>query len=150
MINYDGIAIVTVIFPHYSGVLTFLECLESGLLPKRCLQPPLFYLKNQPRTQRKNKSESDLSNRIVTVHPVPHKGSSSSLQLNIASPDPSITVPHNSIEGTSPSSDDVCSSGHIWNQVFTVWCGSQPVAKKLWPTDGKKSSILKGEIPGEL
>lgn len=100
--------------------------------------------------QRKNKSDPDLSNGILTTHPMSLKKSSSSLQLKSASPDPSITVPYNSTEVTNAPDDE---TGHIWNQVFAVRCGSRPVVKKpLTPHlgDGKKSSILTGEIPGKL
>lgn len=150
IVNYDGIAIATITFQHYSSVISFLECLESGLLPKGCLQPPLFFLRNHHKTQRKNKSDSSLSNGIITTrHPMSLKKSNSSLQLKSASPDPSITAPYSSAEVTNVSDDD---TSNIWNQVFAVRCGSRPVAKKPFTShqgDPKKSSILMGEIPGE-
>ena len=151
IVNFDGIAIATITFQHYSTVVSFLECLESGLLPKGCLQPPLFFLRNHHKTQRKNKSDSNLTNGIITTrHPMSLKKSNSSLQLKTASPDPSITVPYSSVEVTTVSDDD---SSHIWNQVFAVRCGSRPVAREpltLHQSDAKKSSILMGEIPGRL
>ena len=150
MVNYDGIAIITVIFQHHSTILNFLECLESSLLPKACLQPPLFYLKSHHRTPRKNKFDHGLLNGIVTTHPVTLKNSNSSLQLRPESPDPSVTAPYSSTEVTIDSNDG---TSHIWNQVFAVRCGSRPAVKKPLiphPGDGKKSSLLMGKIPGEL
>ena len=147
MVNFDGVAIATVIFQHHSTILSFLECLESGLLPKGCLQPPLFYLKTHHKTQRKDKFDPNLSNGIITTHPVSLKKSNADLQLKTASPDPSVTVPHSSAEVTEASDS---STSHIWNQVFAVRCGSHPVLLTPQPRNGKKSSILMGEIPGEF
>lgn len=144
MVNFDGVAIATIIFQHHSTILSFLECLESGLLPKGCLQPPLFYLKTHHQTQRKDKCDPDLSNGIITTYPVSLKQSNT---LNAASPDPSVTVPHSSTE-VADTSDN--STSHIWNQVFAVRCGSHPVPSTRQPTNGKKSSILMGEIPGKF
>lgn len=144
MVNFDGVAIATIIFQHHSTILSFLECLESGLLPKGCLQPPLFYLKTHHQTQRKDKCDPDLSNGIITTYPVSLKQSNT---LNAASPDPSVTVPHSSTE-VADTSDN--STSHIWNQVFAVRCGSHPVPSTQQPTNGKKSSILMGEIPGKF
>ena len=147
MVNFDGVAIATIIFQHHSSVLSFLECLESGLLPKGCLQPPLFYLKTHHQTQRKDKSDPDLSNGIITTHLVSLKQSNANLHLNTASPDPPVTVPHSSTE-VSDASDNT--TDHIWNQVFAVRCGSRPVPSMPQPMNGKKSSILMGEKPGKF
>ena len=146
MVNFDGVAIATIIFQYHSTILSFLECLESGLLPKGCLQPPLFYLKTHHRTQRKDKSDPDLSDRIITTQPLSVKKSNSNSQSKSASPDPSVAVPHSSAEVTNASDNSTC---HIWNQVFAVRCGSHPVVTPQL-ANGKKSSILMGEIPGKF
>ena len=147
MVNFDGVAIATIIFQHHSTILSFLECLESGLLPKGCLQPPLFYLKTHHHTQRKDKCDPDLSNGIITTHPVSLKQSNASLHLITAPPDPSVNAPHSSTE-VADASDN--STSHIWNQVFAVRCGSHPVPLTPQPTNVKKSSILMGETPGKF
>ena len=47
LVGYDGIAIAPLIFHHQSSLLAFLECVDSGLLPQGCLEPPVWFLKNQ-------------------------------------------------------------------------------------------------------
>lgn len=148
IVNHDGIPVVTVNFQHHSTILNFLECLESGLLPKGCLQPPLFYLKHHHKTQKKNRSDSDILNGTVNTHPVPMEKSNSSLQLKSASPDLELcmAVPHGPAKVVNSSEDSI-------GQVFTIWYGSRPVVKKSLSSqfyNDKKSSILMGEIPGEL
>eukprot|EP00731_Ephydatia_muelleri_P022689 Em0015g272a len=47
LIGYDGIAHPTIMFYHQPSMFSFLECLENTLLPQGCLEPPLWYLKEQ-------------------------------------------------------------------------------------------------------
>ena len=143
MVNSDGIAATVIIFQHHYNIVSFLEHLESGLLPEGCLQPPLFFLRTHRMAQRKNKLDPDSSNRIISAHLV----SLNKSNLKSTSPDPSNSVSDSSVKDVN-APDNVI--GHIWNQVFAVRCGSQPVVKKSPPSDGKKSSILKGEIPGKF
>ena len=47
LIGYDGIGLPPLLFPHQPSLFLFLECLENSLLPKGCLEPPLWYLKTK-------------------------------------------------------------------------------------------------------
>ena len=47
MVGYDGIASSPLIFHHQSALLNLLESMDSGLLPQGCLEPPVWFLKNQ-------------------------------------------------------------------------------------------------------
>ena len=47
LVGYDGIATPPLIFHHQSSLLALLECIDTGLLPQGCLEPPLWFLKNQ-------------------------------------------------------------------------------------------------------
>ena len=143
MVNSDGIAVTIIIFKNHYTIVSFLEHLESGLLPEGCLQPPLFFLRTHRMEQRKNKLDSNSSDRIINAHLASLKRSN----LKCESPDPSISVSDSSAKVAS-ASDNVI--GQIWNQVFEVRCGSHPVVKISPPTDGKTSSILKGELPGKF
>ena len=52
LIGYDGIAHPPLLFPHQPSLFMFLECLENSLLPKGCLEPPLWYLKQASKVGR--------------------------------------------------------------------------------------------------
>ena len=47
LIGYDGIALPRMVFLHQPSLFQFLECLENNLLPRGCLEPPLWYIKAQ-------------------------------------------------------------------------------------------------------
>ena len=46
-VGFDGIAKPPLIFHHQSTLLNLLECIDNGLLPQGCLEPPVWFLKNQ-------------------------------------------------------------------------------------------------------
>ena len=47
LIGYNGIAYPPLHFPQPSSLIHFLEALENGLNPRGCLEPPLWFLKQQ-------------------------------------------------------------------------------------------------------
>jgi hypothetical protein len=74
LVGYDGIAIAPLIFHHQSSLLAFLECVDSGLLPQGCLEPPVWFLKNQIGVTPTEDKEDELSEpwnqvfHVRTVH----------------------------------------------------------------------------------
>ena len=53
LIGYDGIAFPSLHFPQPASLVHFLEALENGLQPKGCLEPPLWFLKQQQMGEAK-------------------------------------------------------------------------------------------------
>jgi len=132
MIGYDGIAKCTAVFPQHMSLVTFLECLENGLMPKGCLQPPLFYLKNH-RKPKHVTSESGLVDKQYPISLI-EKTSTDNYHLT-------------EFPKSSDNSDALTS--YIWNQVFIIRCGSQLVVKDTPAVAvGSNTSILTGQNPG--
>ena len=143
LIGYDGIAKCTVVFQQHISGVTFLECLENGLMPKGCLQPPLFYLKNcrQPKHNMCT-SESNNQGAISLRHSM---SDSTCNRLDKISTDN-----YHLAEFTKSSHDAYPLTDYIWNQVFTIRFGSRPVVKDT-PAAlvGNNTSILTGGNPGK-
>jgi len=64
LIGYDGIAYPSIIFSHHPSLFHFLECLENSLLPQGCLEPPLWYIKEQ--TTKANKSNLGAALQMIS------------------------------------------------------------------------------------
>jgi len=138
MIGYDGIAKCTAVFPQHMSLVTFLECLENGLMPKGCLQPPLFYLKNH----RKPKHVTSESGLVDKQYPISLCHSTSDSMIEKTSTDN-----YNLTKFPQSSDNSDALTSYIWNQVFTIRCGSQLVVKDT-PAVGSNTSILTGQNPG--
>ena len=142
MIGYDGIAKCTAVFQQHMSLVTFLECLENGLMPKGCLQPPLFYLKNC-RKPKHITSESGLQDR---QDPISLHHSTSDSTFNRLD---KVSTHNHHLSKSSDNTDTL--TDYIWNQVFTIRYGSRPVANDtLAAVVGSNTSILTGGNPGNI
>ncbi|XP_019848772.1 PREDICTED: small G protein signaling modulator 1-like [Amphimedon queenslandica] len=65
MIGYNGIAYPSLMFPQSSSMLRFLESLENALHPRGCLEPPLWFLRQQHQRNRPNSLSSTIKKIAV-------------------------------------------------------------------------------------
>lgn len=108
LIGYNGIAYPPLLFPQPSSLVHFLEALENGLHPQGCLEPPLWFLKQQHR----EKISVALSSALRSVLTIIMYSIQCCLQLNGL-----CLHVCRSFSGDLSPDDDLPS---IWNQVFRV------------------------------